>query len=411
MHQARHCAFLDHSCPGAADEPAWDHMPLAAAAYAYLLSRWIAEDAPPGARVPGLHATGGAHGHRNDSPDDWANLATVYETGLFPHIDPDSGTARQALGCRPLDEDELRKSVTAAVLRPWHDQATEPSPRVAALLGELLGLLTEWRSEFRIVEAVDFTDSLPTPGELHVLSATSTDVIRLSVLDPAPDAVRRGGLTPHPGCAFGGHGCAEGHLLSDTELDRAHTALRAMSAGTVLSMHMPVNNNTHISFSVRLAPHGLAAPDATTAAAWLEDSPWNDELADWEVEFNTVFDEDSWRTELADFRTECRETYSMWFDEGILNPDNDADYDAGTDPENDTHDPAPVSPDLLADALLHDLLDAPVARITAATPTGDTPVHAAASMGEYGWFDIEQRVYVALIGPEEAMFLRIDGVA
>ncbi|WTW94117.1 hypothetical protein OG216_12265 [Streptomycetaceae bacterium NBC_01309] len=386
MHQTGLCTFLDHGCSGAEDRDHWwDDTPVVAAAHAYLLSCWIAEDAPPGSAVPGLYAAGGAHGGSNESSGNYVNLATAYETGLFPHIDTSSGTARQALGCRPLDEDELRKAVTEAVLRPWQDRGMAASARVAALLDALLIVLTEWRSEFHVVEAVEFIDSRPMPGELHILSATSSDVVRLSVLPSAPGPVRRGGLTPHPGCSFGLHGCADGHLLTDDETHRVHTVLRAMSAGTVLSMNMPVNNNTHISFAVRLASHDLTAVDGQTAATWIDGSRWGDELADWELEFNTVYEGETWRAALADYRAECRETYNSW---------------------SDTADDV----DALADALLHDMLDMPVSRVTGAAGD-DAPVHVTASLGEYGWFDIEQYVYVVIVGPKEAMLLRIDGVA
>lgn len=386
MHHAKFCAFLDHGCPGEADDCQWwDDVPITAAAHAYLLSRWIAEDAPRGSAVPGLYAVGRTYTRSHQTGGERVNLATVYETGLFPHIDPPSGTARQALGCQPLEADELRASVTEAVLRPWRDHGGEPSPRVAALLDALLTQLTDYRSEFHVVEAVGFTDGRPVPGDLHVLSASSTDVIRFSVLSSAPAPVRRGGLLPHPGCSFGGHECSEGHLLDDGEADRVHTALRAMSAGTVLSEHLPVNNNTHISFSVRLASHDLAEVDADTAAAWIDGSPWSDEVADWGAELDTVFKGDTWQTELADFRTECRDTYGSW---------NDAD---------DAED--------FANALLRDMLDLPVRRVVGDAADDDTRVHVVASLGEYGWFDIDEYVFVVFVGPREAMLLRIDGVA
>ncbi|UGQ11333.1 hypothetical protein LO772_31810 [Yinghuangia sp. ASG 101] len=387
MHQTRLCAFLDHGCPGAGDKDRWwDDAPIAAAAHAYLLSCWIAEDAPRGSTVPGLYAAGGWHGRSNQGREDYVNLATAYEAGLYPHIDVPSGTTRQALGCRPLDEEELRKSVTDAVLRPWRDHGAEASPRVTGLLDALLTLLTQWRSEFHVVEAVRSTDGLPVPGELHILSATSYDVVRLSLLASAPEPVRRGGLLPHPGCSFGGHGCSDGHVLTDDEADRVHTALRAMSAGTVLSMNMPVNNNTHISFTVKLTSHDPAA--AQTAAAWIDGTRWGEEFADWDAELNTVFAEDTWRAELAGFRSECREAYGAFSDA--------ADG---------------VESEALADALLRDMLDAPVHRIASDAADGESPVHVAASLGEYGWFDAEQDVFVVVVGPKEAMLLRIDGVA
>ncbi|GAA4994190.1 hypothetical protein GCM10023205_78660 [Yinghuangia aomiensis] len=389
MHHISFCAFLDHGCPGEADDgPWWDDASIAAAARAYLLSRWIAEDAPRGSAVPGLYAVGRRHDRSSRARGDWVNLATVYETGLFPHIDPPSDSARQALGCQPLDKDALGKTVTEAVLRPWRDHGAEPSLRVTALLDEFLSLLTEYRSEFHAVEAVGFDDGRPVPGDLHVLSAGAYDVIRLSVLPYAPAPVRRGGLLPHPGCSFGGHGCSDGHLLADDDADRVHAALRAMSAGMLLSEGLPVSNNTHISFAVRLASHNLTAVDAQTVTSWIADSGWGDELAAWGSEFNIVFEPKSWRAEVAALAAECRETYLSFAeiaDEAV----------AGE----------------LVDELLRDMLDDPVSRVTGGTADGDAGVCVVAALGEDGWFGLDEPVFVVFVGPKEAMMLRIDGVA
>ncbi|MGI5201399.1 hypothetical protein ACQEU6_07405 [Spirillospora sp. CA-108201] len=258
MHQTQFCTFLGHDC--ATEDwlgvQAWERRALVLASQAHLLSCWIAEDAPEGTAVPALLLAAGEY----DAPADSGapNLATAYECGLFPHIDPASNTARQALGLHAINEEELQRLIWEEVLSPWPTGETGASERVMALGRELLEELTHYFRDAFVAETVKFTDDRPVPGELHLVVATSGDELtRLSVLRSAPAPVRRGGSIPDPACSFGGHACPDGHGLDNDAADRAHVALRAVSAGVTLSLRLPVNNDRHISFDVKLAPHGL----------------------------------------------------------------------------------------------------------------------------------------------------------
>jgi len=386
MHQTQFCAFLGHDC--ATEDwlgvQAWERRALVLASQAHLLSCWIAEDAPEGTAVPALQLAAREY----DAPADSGapNLATAYECGLFPHIDPASNTARQALRLHAIDKEELQRLIWEEVLRPWPTGETGASERVMALGRELLEELTHYFRDAFVAETVNFTDNRPVSGELHLVVATSGDELtRLSVLRSAPAPVRRGRLIPDPACSFGGHACPDGHLLDDDAADRAHVALRAVSAGVTLSLRLPVTNNRHISFDVKLAPHGLAVVDPETVDAWLSDCPWTSELNGDEKPFDVA----EWYAALDGLYTECINYYV----------DNTEDID----------DYSIVYAGVLSGEMLGELLDVPLRRISGPKP--QRALHITGSCDDVDWLSIEQPSRFVVVGPTEAMFLQIDADA
>jgi len=386
MHQTQFCAFLGHGCATQdwSEARAWERRALVLASQAHLLSCWIAEDAPEGAVVPALLLAAREY----DSPGDNGapNLATAYECGLFPHIDPASNTTREALGLRAIDEEELLRLVWEEVLRPWPTGELAASERVMALGRELLEELTHYFQDAFVAETVGFVESRPIPGELHFVVATSGDELtRLSVLRSPPAPARRGGLIPDPTCSFGGHACPDGHVLDDDAADRAHVAVRAVSAGVTLSLRLPVNNNSHVSFDVKLAPHGLAVVDPETVKAWLSDCPWTDQLNGDEKPFDVA----EWYTALNELHTQCLNGY--------------------IDDTEDIDDHSLVYAAVLGGEVLRELVDVPLRRISGPAP--QQALHITGSTEDGDWLGMERPSGFVVVGPTEAMFLRIDAVA
>lgn len=400
MHQRSLCTYLNHS--SCADPMgsclSWKDPGLVLEAHARLLSCWIAEDAPRGSAVPALRTVvrsgrpdqAKGHGEAGDP-----NVAIAYEAGLFPDIDPGSHTAREAQGCEAVDAAELRRLVAEAVLRPWRGVGGQASGRVRALLAQLLMRLSAGLRSAFVVKTVALADGRPALGELHVMLQSRSGVARLSVLPDAPVPARRAGMTPDPGCSFAGHGCLEDHLVSDGELGRVQAALRAMCAGTVLSLYQVVNNNCRVSFDLRLVPHGLGVVDAQSAQAWLRASSWRRRVRSKKA---TRVDVGKWDAARAAFRDECAEMYAYW--------------------GNELHSPSPMTdetdadPGMLGTALAAELLDTPLHRVRgsdAAKSRGTVQVLASGPVDD--WCDTERVVQFVIVGPHEAMLLEIDAVA
>lgn len=382
MHQTQFCAFLGHGCATKdwSEVRAWDERSLVLASQAHLLSCWIAEDAPEGADVPTLLLTAREYEPADDAPD----LATAYDCGLFPHIDPASDTARQALGLQAIDEEELQRLVWEEVVRPWPHGEIWASARVLALCRELLEELTHYFRAAFVAETVAFADNAPVPGELHFVVATAGwELTRLSVLPSTP--VRRGAPVPDPACSFGGHACPDTHVLDDDAADRARIALRAVGAGASLSLRLPVTSNTRVSFDVKLAGHGLAVVDPEAADGWLSDCPWTGELTGDEQPYDIT----RWYAALDGFHTECLNRY--------------------IDDTEDVDDRSLVYAAVLGGELFQELVEAPLRRISGPSPQRALHIHGSCEDGN--WLSVERTARFVVFGPTEAMFLRINAVA
>ncbi|WP_026411346.1 hypothetical protein [Actinomadura oligospora] len=354
MHQTQFCAFLGHDCVAEewSEVQSWERRALVLASQAHLLSCWIAEDAPESTAVPALLLAASEY----DAPNDIEapNVATAYECGLFPHIDPPSNTARHVLGLQAIDEEELQRLVWEELLSPWPTGETVASERVMALGREFLEEVTHYFRDAYVAETVNITDNMPVPEELHLVVATSGDELtRLSVLRSATAPARRDDLIPDPACSFGGHACPDKHVLDQDAADRAHVALRAVSAGATLSLR-------------------------------LSDCPWTAELNGDEKPFDVA----EWYAALDGLRTECLNNY--------------------IDHTEDIDDHSLVYAAVLGDEMFCELLDIPLRRISGPAP--QRALHITGSCEDGDWLSTERPSRFVLFGPTEAIFLQIDAV-